>query len=232
MPSIKPTVAEKRDNARKAIMRVAEGLFYRNGYDETSIKDIIREAGILNGSLYNRFRNKEEILLSILSDVFSDVLDRFDLEFEKERDPLVILIFPSAVEVYLSSVSFRFARLIYQCHRTWSAVNGFVTFNYKWTNKYLKNCEFPEFSYDDIVIKTTFLLGAVGNICGYYANGGKRGFGDFLKDGVVLLSSTFNLPLDDVDAVVDRILDLVRNCDLSKYSEYIFQIGSEELGHR
>lgn len=34
-------------------------LFYVQGYDKTTTRQIIQKAGILNGSLYHSFTNKE-----------------------------------------------------------------------------------------------------------------------------------------------------------------------------
>lgn len=66
---------EKRIEARNQIMRASLKLFYTKGYEDTTTRDIIREAGILNGSLYNRFRSKDSILSSIVSDALADVLE-------------------------------------------------------------------------------------------------------------------------------------------------------------
>ena len=51
--------AEERKNE---ILDVAEQLFVKNGYDNTSTNDIIKVIGIARGTLYHHFASKEEIL--------------------------------------------------------------------------------------------------------------------------------------------------------------------------
>ena len=41
-------------------------LFWEKGYDNTSLKDLLSEMNILNGSFYNRFGNKKNLLLKTL----------------------------------------------------------------------------------------------------------------------------------------------------------------------
>ena len=58
-----PTPSQiKREEARKQIMTAALKLFYTKGYENTTTRDIVKETGILNGSLYNRFKSKDDIL--------------------------------------------------------------------------------------------------------------------------------------------------------------------------
>jgi AcrR family transcriptional regulator len=52
-------LVEKR---QKQICDVATRLFVKNGFHGTSIRDIAHESGIGIGSIYDYFRNKEEIL--------------------------------------------------------------------------------------------------------------------------------------------------------------------------
>lgn len=48
------------------ILEISIDLFAKNGFAETSIRDIAREAGIKSSSLYYHFQSKEEILYEIL----------------------------------------------------------------------------------------------------------------------------------------------------------------------
>lgn len=51
---------------KKAIfMRAAEKLFMEKGYENTSIEDIVKEAGITKRTLYQYFQNKEDLYYAI-----------------------------------------------------------------------------------------------------------------------------------------------------------------------
>lgn len=47
------------------IQEAAERIFARKGYHETSVADIAREANVGEATVYNYFKNKEELLVSI-----------------------------------------------------------------------------------------------------------------------------------------------------------------------
>jgi TetR/AcrR family fatty acid metabolism transcriptional regulator len=61
--SVRPVVADKR----AAILRAAIRVFARNGYFNSKVADIAREAGVADGTVYLYFKSKEEILHSIFN---------------------------------------------------------------------------------------------------------------------------------------------------------------------
>lgn len=56
----------KKEKVQERIIRVASDLFYRQGYNSTGINQIIAEADIAIGSLYNHFSSKNDLLLAYL----------------------------------------------------------------------------------------------------------------------------------------------------------------------
>ena len=63
-------MAKKRTrNTRGKIIDAAWKLFYRQGYDDTTVEEIIEESGTSRGSFYHYFPGKDD-LLSTLADVF------------------------------------------------------------------------------------------------------------------------------------------------------------------
>jgi AcrR family transcriptional regulator len=51
-----------RDEVRARLIRAAADVFAREGYAGTRIMDIVREAGVSTGTVYGRFRSKNELL--------------------------------------------------------------------------------------------------------------------------------------------------------------------------
>lgn len=58
---------------RREILRAAVAVFSEKGYHGTRIADVATEAGVAYGLVYHYFRNKEELLQS----VFTEVWERF-----------------------------------------------------------------------------------------------------------------------------------------------------------
>ncbi|EJL74837.1 TetR/AcrR family transcriptional regulator [Chryseobacterium populi] len=56
----------KKEKVKDRIIRVASDLFYKQGFNSTGINQIIAEADIAIGSLYNHFSSKNELLKAYL----------------------------------------------------------------------------------------------------------------------------------------------------------------------
>lgn len=69
-------------NTKSKIVSAAWRLFYEQGYDDTTIEDIIEESGTSKGSFYHYFAGKDA-LLSSLSILFDEKYE----EIEEEIDP-------------------------------------------------------------------------------------------------------------------------------------------------
>jgi AcrR family transcriptional regulator len=57
-----PVREQNKINKRKAILEAAIKLFSRKGYEQTSIEELAREAGIGKGTVYSYFQTKKEIV--------------------------------------------------------------------------------------------------------------------------------------------------------------------------
>ena len=63
-----------RKNTKEKIFDVSIDLFSQNGYDGVSIRQIAKEVGIKESSIYNHYQSKESILESILSYYINEML--------------------------------------------------------------------------------------------------------------------------------------------------------------
>ncbi|PGT84471.1 MULTISPECIES: TetR/AcrR family transcriptional regulator [Bacillaceae] len=70
-------------NTKDKIFETALDLFSQKGYSAVSIREITRTVGIKESSLYNHYKNKEQILESILT--------HFRTDFSKTMPPLEAL---------------------------------------------------------------------------------------------------------------------------------------------
>lgn len=74
---------------RAAIIKTALHLFTANGYFNTSVHDIRREAGISIGAIYHHFDSKEEIAKAIYNDLLeqeTEAIDQLTLENQTAHD--------------------------------------------------------------------------------------------------------------------------------------------------
>ena len=81
------TERERRSGAdtRAQIQRVARRLFTEQGYEATSTRDLTEALGLTRSSLYYHFRNKEEILASLVEERRHDLDELIDWVREQPR---------------------------------------------------------------------------------------------------------------------------------------------------
>lgn len=65
------TVVQKKVSTKDKILKASISLFSEHGYKGTSVRKIASEVGIRESALYNHFKNKEEIFLSVAKDIFT-----------------------------------------------------------------------------------------------------------------------------------------------------------------
>jgi TetR/AcrR family fatty acid metabolism transcriptional regulator len=71
------------------IIEAAIRVFARNGYYNSRVSDIAREAGIASGTIYLYFRTKEEILVTLFREKMAAFVAHLRREIAGETDPVV-----------------------------------------------------------------------------------------------------------------------------------------------
>ncbi|MBI3843741.1 MAG: TetR/AcrR family transcriptional regulator [Planctomycetes bacterium] len=70
---------------RKDLLTAGRKLFGEKGLYESRIEDITRRAGIAKGTLYRYYRNKEELVLAVVSQGFDDLAMRVESALDGVR---------------------------------------------------------------------------------------------------------------------------------------------------
>ncbi len=79
-------------NTKSKIVSAAWKLFYDNGYENTTIEDIIFESGTSKGSFYHYFESKDALLGS-LAYLFDEKYEELESEINSEADSIENLLF-------------------------------------------------------------------------------------------------------------------------------------------
>lgn len=74
--TVKPLRVRQAEATRALLLEAARELFTDRGYGETSIEDIIRQAGVARGALYHHFAGKEALFRAVYDEVESEVISR------------------------------------------------------------------------------------------------------------------------------------------------------------
>ncbi|WP_146822433.1 TetR/AcrR family transcriptional regulator [Alicyclobacillus suci] len=96
-------IGTRRDSAKRdAILRAAIQVIAETGYHHAQISRIARAAGVADGTVYLYFKNKEDLLLSILRESIGEVVHQLRQALLKERGAIAKL--RRIVEVYLGGL--------------------------------------------------------------------------------------------------------------------------------
>ena len=81
--NVRALVVDKRE----AILRAAITVFAHNGYFNSKVADIAREAGVADGTVYLYFKSKEDILHSIFDRSVEEALEAARNQVKQVTDP-------------------------------------------------------------------------------------------------------------------------------------------------
>lgn len=92
---------ERKNAVRQTIVDTASRLFYKQGYGNTGINQIIEESGVVKSTLYTSFRSKEDILMAYLETSGAATDEVLKNAAEKFTDPKekVLAIFDYLIEL-------------------------------------------------------------------------------------------------------------------------------------
>ena len=87
MPKGIPLTEEELNRRRHEIFNASVSLFIKKGFLETSMQEIALVAGMGKSSLYDYFKNKDEILISVIEDEIYDVTERAKCIADQDLTP-------------------------------------------------------------------------------------------------------------------------------------------------
>ncbi|KGR76866.1 TetR/AcrR family transcriptional regulator [Ureibacillus manganicus] len=88
---------------KRQIIRAARQLFIDQGYNHTSIMDIIAVANISKGTFYNHFTSKNECLIAILEEAREEATNRrYEVAMNKDLSDINVLVEQISLLMYVN----------------------------------------------------------------------------------------------------------------------------------
>ncbi len=87
MGNIRKGIQRKRE-----IIETAFNLFVQNGYERTSVQQIIDTLSISKGTFYHHFKSKDDLLDAVISDILEDVASEINRIANSDKDAVTKLI--------------------------------------------------------------------------------------------------------------------------------------------
>ncbi|MBU4608953.1 MAG: TetR/AcrR family transcriptional regulator [Methanobacterium sp.] len=96
-------ISKNPELKRRELRDIAEQLFLEKGYQETRVKDIVKKAGVAQGTFYYYFQSKEAILDEITNKYINIIIE--SMEKISKQDNLNAL--EKLVKIFQFSLSFQ-----------------------------------------------------------------------------------------------------------------------------
>lgn len=81
------TSKKKTSDRRAVILDAALKTFVKRGYPDTKVAEIAAGAGVAEGTLYNYFQSKEELLLALFDEKWSMIISEISKKIQRLDDP-------------------------------------------------------------------------------------------------------------------------------------------------
>lgn len=80
-----------QSDKRARILNGAVTVFAQNGYYNSKVSDIAKEAGVADGTIYLYFKNKEDLLIQVFLETMDTILTSQEDALRDESDPIECL---------------------------------------------------------------------------------------------------------------------------------------------
>ncbi len=95
---------EQTERVRRRILETAKKLFVAQGYEKTTIRQMVEKSGIASGSIYHLFKNKEEVFQAEIEELMERCVEEINGRFPRE-DGLAKYIAVWALETHAIATS-------------------------------------------------------------------------------------------------------------------------------
>lgn len=82
----------KPEERRAQLLGCAQMLFFTKGFEDTTVQDILKVAGVSKGGFYHHFKSKEDLLFGVLDTMVEGVLSQLKDAANDEKAPALDLL--------------------------------------------------------------------------------------------------------------------------------------------
>jgi AcrR family transcriptional regulator len=199
-------------NLRK-VGRIARKLFLKQGYENTTIRQILKKTGILTGSLYNLFNNKEDILLFVFKEVTDEIVSMTQELVKNVKEPFLRFSIATATQIIAAWGNRNVLNLYISCFRSDTVYDFIVRQRTGFMKRNLKESNI-EYTDDDIYYRILSLIAM------------KKALYEARAKGLVTLSiedmycfvirvglSEFDVPKKQIDTIIRQTMEILKDKD-------------------
>ncbi len=200
------TRKQQRADVTDAVLRESYRLFSERGYKKTTIEDISKATGILVGSIYNIFKDKDDIVCGLIVRNYELIMEKAGTFTEKDNI-ITTIAFPMAVQFSLAQSNINIGRIMYTGYTMPKTMKSLSDIQCDLVERYYS--AFGLNSDDGWIRRRIYAInGTVGGLISEICEDDGDVY-ENLKLGVEMYCSTFGIPCFDSKHVADKAWELV-----------------------
>jgi len=204
--------SEKGEETRNRIIDASVDLFLEKGYEKTTIRDIGLKAGVLPGSMYNLFKNKDEVFAEVISEALWDSVRESKKYISNDESLASRLSFPIFLQVYAASKSTHIAGLLSTIYRKWDMKKKCLESLLDWIEETEEGHDIT--SMPDFFARMHASLGALSSVIECFENQPDE---MSLRSSMMIVGKVFHdlfYSVDDLDSRIDRMISIFENNEI------------------
>jgi AcrR family transcriptional regulator len=199
---------EKSREVKENIINIARDLINTQGYQKTTIRQITEAANVSTGTLYHFFKDKEDIFLSVVFDIYIKGIQL--INFTVNEDDAIFLYALGRVVELKAVAKYR------NMAQTFLDVYSSSRISQKVIKADIERCKLffrpytKNYSEDDYYVRILSLWGMRRSFIAEYAH---LGGGNFEKRWPFLIETDlkfFNLPKADIQKIIKKIATVIK----------------------
>ncbi len=207
---------EKSRKTRELIINVSRRLFIRQGYAATTVRQILREAGLTTGTLYHFFDDKEDIFKQIASDYLEDTKRIISSLAGKNTDPVIEYALIISFQLTAAEKHDAFAELYLNAYGMWG-VFEIICKNSAARNRAFFGQHNRGLGEDEWFARSLAINAIMQKCIAERINGGRIPYLERLRLVLTVAFTLFNISRERIDPAIAKARKILRSKNILIY---------------
>ena len=218
--------AEHSEKQRRKILDTSYKLFLKDGYTKTTVRKIITETGLTTGTLYHFFKNKDDILATLMNEGFNDTIRIVDRITKKYNDPVLRYAVEIAVITLPIYTNRKIASLYFVFYTAPESSKMMIEKAVQRAQAWFKEIN-PELKYSECYMRVLSLKGFIQSFLS------EKIHGDFHPGYLELYQFIAEIFLNSLDIPSDKVTETIKKAMkiLGKNNIEMFGHNSDKIIH-
>lgn len=210
------------EEVKSKILLVAKELFASQGYKKTTIRQIVTKSGVLTGSIYHFFKNKDDIFQTLVLELFNRCEKIVNERFEKESPALRYAVM-CAIELRAVKMNELVCETYYEAYSSNAILEQLTMYASKRSHELFRKYN-PNFTMENYYIRTLMIKGAMRSCIASCYLERNIPFEQMLNTFLEISLSTFNVNQTEIEQVTWHIHEMDEDI-----IDMAFMIGEESF---